>query len=110
MKTTWNIIGMKRKPDTGLVFEVTYVMNFKLENKEDRHIGEVILKGDPESDGFIPFEDLTKETVIAWVQSTLDSVDIERIETDAYLRLQETLNRENNPELLEGLPWNSSRF
>lgn len=110
METTWNIIQMKRKPSNGLVFEVTYVMNFKLENKEDRHIGMITLEGDPQSEGFIPYEELTKEIVLGWIQSEVGEEEIQRIQTDVERRLQERIDRENNPEFLQGIPWSPSRF
>lgn len=105
MQTNWNIIQMKRKPDNGLVFEVTYVMNFKLENKEDRHIGSVVLEGNPEDENFIPYEDLTKEIVLDWIQTELGEQEIQKIQTDMESRLQNRIDKENNPEFLQGIPW-----
>jgi hypothetical protein len=105
MTTTWTIANIKRKPDTGLVFEVTYIMNFKLENKEDRHVGMVELEGDASDPNFVPFNELTQETVLGWVQTKLGEEEITRIQTQMETRLQERIDRENNPEFLQGLPW-----
>lgn len=105
METNWNIIQLKRKPNNDLVFEVTYVMNFKLEKKGDRHIGIVTLHGDPESPDFIPYEDLTKEIVLGWVQSELGQDEIDRIESEMQTRLQERIDREKNPPFKTGVPW-----
>lgn len=110
MEKRFNIIQLKRKPDNGLVFEVTFVFNFKLENKEDRHIGMITLTGDPEAEGFVPYEELTEEIVKSWVESELGEEEILKIETDIQKRLQERIDRENNPEFLEGLPWRNNRF
>jgi hypothetical protein len=60
MTTTWNIVQLKRKPESGLVFEVTYIMNFEYETETDRHVGNVELEGDPNSPNFTPYEALTK--------------------------------------------------
>ena len=54
---------------------------------------------------FIPFEELTEEVVGSWVQAKLGEAEITRIETEAQTRLQERIDREKNPEFLQGLPW-----
>lgn len=105
METKWKILELKRKPDNGLVFEVTYVMNFKLENKEDRQIGVIRLEGDPNSPDFVPYENLTEEIVLNWVQSKIGEVKISEIESSFQTRLQEKIDREKNPEFLTGKPW-----
>lgn len=105
METKWKILELKRKPDNGLVFEVTYVMNFKLENKEDRQIGVISLEGDPNSPDFVPYENLTEEIVLNWVQSEIGEVKISEIESSFQTRLQEKIDREKNPEFLTGKPW-----
>lgn len=105
METNWTIVDVKRKPDTGLVFEVTYIMNFKLENKEDRRVGMVTLVGDASDPNFVPFSELTEEVVLNWVQSEMGQEEITRIQTEMETRLQERIDREKNPEFLQGLPW-----
>lgn len=105
METNWIICDTKRKPDTGLVFEVTYIINFKLENKEDRHVGFIELVGDANDPNFVPFSELTEELVLNWVQSEIGQEEITRIQTGIETRLQERIDREKNPEFLQGLPW-----
>lgn len=107
MTTTWNIVDVKRKPDTGLVFEVIYIMNFNHLEKEDRHVGMVQLEGDPTSDSFISFDQLTEETVLQWVKTNIGEEEITRITSKTKTRIEERVQRENNPEFLQGLPWNS---
>jgi hypothetical protein len=105
METNWKIANLKSKSDTGLVVEVTYIMNFKLEDKEDRHVGMITLNGDPTDPNYISYEDLTHEIVLGWVQSELGQTEIERIEAEAQTRLQERIDREKNPPYKTGLPW-----
>ena len=105
MTTTWQIAEIKRKPDTGLVIEVLYIMNFELSGKSDRHVGVVTLTGDPTSPDFVPFESLTEEIVLGWVQTEVGAAKITEIETAASTRIQERIDRENNPEFLTGFPW-----
>ena len=105
MTTTWKIAQLKRVPDTGLVTQVTYIMNFKLESETDRKVGSVTLTGDASDPNFIPYENLTEEGVVAWVQAELGASEISTIETEFQTRLQEKLDKKNNPESLTGLPW-----
>ena len=105
MTTTWKIAQLKRVPDTGLVTRVTYIMNFELEGETDRKVGSVTLTGDVNDPNFIPYENLTEEGVVAWVQAELGASEISTFETEFQTRLQERLNKKNNPESLTGLPW-----
>jgi hypothetical protein len=105
MTTTWKIAQLKRKPTTGLVFEVTYIMNFKLQNETDRKVGMIEFVGDVNDPNFIPFEDLTEEIVLDWVTTTLGEEEISATETEFEARLQERIDKKNNPEFLTGTPW-----
>jgi hypothetical protein len=106
METNWKILNLKRLPNNDLVTEVTYVINFKLENQEDRHIGNVKLEGDINDPNFIPYEDLTEAKVLEWVKSSIGEEKITQLETSFSTRLQERIDRINNPEVLQGIPWN----
>lgn len=105
MTTNWQITKIKRKPDTGLVIEVLYIMNFKLEDKEDRYVSSITLTGDPTAPDFISFEDLTQEIVLGWIQTELGQTKIDEITSSMQARLQERIDKENNPEYLTGIPW-----
>ena len=105
MKTTTKIANLKRKPITGLVFEVTYIMNFELGNETDRKVGMVEFEGNVNDPNFIPYEDLTETTVLGWVTSTLGEVEITKIKTEFEAKLQERISRKSNPEFLTGKPW-----
>jgi hypothetical protein len=107
MTATWQIANLKRKPDTELVFEVTYIMNFAHEQESDRHVGMVTLTGNASDPSFIPFGDLTETTIVQWVQDELGQEKIDEIESSALARLQAAHDRKKNPEFLTGLPWRS---
>jgi hypothetical protein len=107
MTTTWQIVNLKRQPDTELVFEVTYIMNFTHEQESDRHVGMVTLTGNVSDPSFIPYEDLTEATVIQWVQDELGAEKITEIEASALARLQAAHDKKLNPEYLMGTPWRS---
>lgn len=106
MTTTWKIAQLKRNPTNGLVFEVTFIMNFELENETDRHVGSVELTGDPASPSFVPYEELTEAIVLNWVKEELTQTKITEIETSAEARLEDRIEKKANPEFLIGTPWN----
>lgn len=105
MTTTWKIAQLKRNPSNGLVFEVTFIMNFELENETDRHVGSVTLEGDPTSETFVPYEELTELIVLDWVKEELTQSKITEIESSMESRLQEIIEKKTNPEFLTGTPW-----
>jgi hypothetical protein len=105
MKTTTKIANLKRKPTSGLVFEITYIMNFELEGETDRKVGMITFEGDETDPNFIPFEELTEEIVLGWVTETLGEEEITKIETEFKTRLKERIEKKSNPEFLIGTPW-----
>lgn len=108
METTWRIVQIKRLPSTGLVIEVTYIMNFKLQSETDRKVGTVTLVGDVNDPNFIPFDELTETIVTNWVKDELGASNITSIESSYQILLQERIDRKNNPEYLLGLPWSDN--
>jgi len=105
MEKNWTIADLKRYPENGLVFDVTYIINFALEDIQDRHVGGLQLEGDPEDENFIPFEEITEEVVIDWVKTELGEEKLDEIYSNMTTRLEEKLERKNNPPFLEGKPW-----
>lgn len=63
-----------------------------------RRYGSCSFSPDPSSDEYVPFESLTEELVIGWVQSTLD---VEEIEQSLTAQIEE----QKNPKTLKGLAW-----
>jgi hypothetical protein len=105
MTTSWKIENIKRIPSNGLVIEVTYVITFNNQKLESREIGICKLTGSPQDPNFIPFEQLTEEIVINWVKNDLGPEKINSMISKNEVRLQEMINKLNNPEFLIGLPW-----
>lgn len=105
METTWKVAQMKRDPLDGVVIEVTYIMNFKLQGETDRKVGIVVLVGDSSDPDFIPYDDLTEQIVLNWVQNELGSATITSINSQYETKLQQKINEKNNPNYLIGLPW-----
>lgn len=110
METNWKILNLKRKPNSGLVIEVTYVMNFKLQDESDRNIGMIELEGDENDPNFVPFEELTEEIVLDWVKSELGEEEMGEIESKHQSIMEDRIYKKANPEFLDGLPWENSRM
>jgi hypothetical protein len=63
-----------------------------------RRYGSCSFQPDATSDDYIPFEDLTEEIVLVWVQATLD---VEAMEASLLAQIEE----QKNPKTLKGLAW-----
>jgi hypothetical protein len=105
MNTEIKAVDLKRIPTTGLVFEVTYIMNFELEGEVDRKIGKIEFQGDPNDPNFIPYNNLTEETVTGWVTQALGQDEINSIEAEFEAELQARVDAKANPQHLSGTPW-----
>ena len=63
-----------------------------------RRYGSCSFQPDATSEGYVPFEDLTEEMVIGWVQATLD---VEQMEASLLAQIE----AQKNPATLKGLAW-----
>jgi hypothetical protein len=105
MNTETKVVNLKRVPSTGLVFEVTYIMNFELESETDRKVGTIELQGDANDPNFVPYNNLTEEIVTEWVNQALGQDEINAIEAEFEARLQTRIDAKANPQHLSGTPW-----
>jgi hypothetical protein len=110
METNWKIANLKRKPEDGLVIEVTWIMNFDLNGEKDRKVGMTKLEGDSNDPNFVAYEDLTEEIVLDWIKSELGEEKIENIENEFKTILENRIQKKENPEFLTGKPWGNSTF
>lgn len=95
----WRITEIERETADGYVFRVM----FRIE-ADDNGIGESTVGSmdlpRPETD-LIPFDQLTQEQVVAWVQERLGVPWIEA----AYDGLRDAIAVKANPITVKGLPW-----
>lgn len=102
---TWLIWNMKRDPVTGSVGVVDYRVRGTKETAQALYSAAVTLIADPASPGFIPYEDLTPEIVIGWVQAKLEK-DKEPSPEMIYADLEKQLDYLLAPKEDNGTPWN----
>jgi len=95
MNFEWNIAQMDRKTSDGFVTTVHYTVTAVDGEFTASTYGTV---GYEEKDSFTPFNQLTKETVVGWVQESLGKDTVES-------SLADQINAQKNPTSISGLPW-----
>lgn len=96
---TWRINQLDRNTSDGFVVTAHYTVVADNNGITASTYGTV---GWTQSDqDFTPFEDLTEETVIGWVQDKLDKTVVETSLNDQITVLK-------NPPIVSGLPWDTT--
>ena len=96
MNIEWNVVNMERKTDNGFVVTVHYTVNTVDGEVTASTYGSVGYT--QEADNFTPFEQLTKDQVVGWVQTSLDKDAVEA-------SLASQIEALKNPVQESGLPW-----
>lgn len=94
----WTIAQLERNSDNGFIVTV----HWRYSLSEDSFFAETysVLSFTQESEEFIPFEQITEADVIGWLESSMNMEEMQ-----ASLQLQ--IERQKNPPILKGLPWNN---
>lgn len=92
----WKIEQLERQAHDGLVIKVHWRVIATLDNYTVTNYGTVDLD---RSDAFIPYEELTQQTVLEWVWS---SIDKDNMETS----LLNQIEQQKHPVIKQGIPWN----
>ena len=96
MNIEWNIVNMERKTSDGFVVTVHYTVTAVDGEYTASTYGTV---GYTQEEGnFTPFEQLTKDQVVGWVQTSLDKETVEA-------SLASQIEALKNPVQESGLPW-----
>ena len=72
MTYTWNIVDLKRTISDGVVNEIQYQCLAQSSSYSDRNISSLTITGSSEDPGFIPYDDLNEEVILAWVTGSID--------------------------------------
>ena len=101
MTTDWKIEQLERELSDGGVITAHYRV-FATEGDETvSAYGSQALVPDPASPDFVPFEQLTEELVVGWVQEALTDVKVAQIEG----QLAQVLDQKLHPTTAAGMPW-----
>jgi hypothetical protein len=95
MEYNWNVVQMDRQVADGFVTTVHYTVSAIDGDYAASTYGTV---GYTEEGSFTPFDQLTKETVVGWVQESLGKDTVES-------SLADQINAQKNPTSVSGLPW-----
>ena len=96
MNIEWNVVNMERKTDNGFVVTVHYTINAVDGEVTASTYGTVGYT--QEVDNFTSFEQLTKDQVVGWVQTSLDKDAVEA-------SLASQIEAQKNPVSSSGTPW-----
>jgi hypothetical protein len=107
MVINWKIINLKRKLESGIVFDVVYMIQSEKDGITDRIIGSLPLSGNDNSPDFIKYEDLTEQIVINWVKSTLGEIKVSEIENKLKSTIEARIEKLNNQTIADGTPWSN---
>lgn len=93
----FTILNLERNTDGGVLVAHWRVKKTSGDNVAGSY-GTVSFTPDTTADGFVPFDSLTEEIVIGWVQASLDTVAIEA-------KLDADLAEQQSPTILYGKPF-----
>jgi hypothetical protein len=96
MEFNWNIVQMDRKTSDGFVVTVHYNVSAVDGDFTASTYGTVSYT--QEETNFTPYNSLTKEQVVGWVQNSLGKDTVEA-------SLADQINAQKNPVQESGLPW-----
>lgn len=96
---TWGINTLERETDDGFVFIAHYTVDANDGTYSSGAYGSV---GFQRPDNLIPYNQLQKDTVIAWVKEAVGG-DEKVAEIEAALQAQ--IDEQRNPTKAAGVPW-----
>ena len=97
MNIEWNIVNMERKTSDGFVVTVHYTVTAVDGEYTASTYGTVGYTEQP-NETYIPYEDLTPEIVVGWVQTSLGKDTVEE-------SLAAQIEAQKHPTQESGLPW-----
>lgn len=97
--TTWQITQMERVTADGFVFKVWY-MAVAVDGDYSASVCNSIVYTQKEGETYTPYDQLTEQQVIGWVQASLAE---EGVDTDA--ELQAKIDLQKQPPVASGMPW-----
>jgi hypothetical protein len=98
---TWKINQLERNPSTGVVKTVYWDclgVDEETENFVHMHCSYYPSSIDPDDPNFIPFNELSEQTILEWVWQGPTK---EQYETS----VAEQIELKNNPPIVTGVPW-----
>lgn len=95
---TWKIKQIDRLSTTGEVINVRWTVLATKDSHTSSTVGATNINYSEEYT-FIPFENLTEETVLSWTWNIINKTEIEE-------KLATDISNMETPVIISGLPWN----
>jgi len=95
---TWTISQMERQTDTGGVVTAHWRVSAQDGEYTASSYGTAGFTPDPNTEGFVPFDQLTEDDVLVWVHA---SVDKDEMEANLAAQIEE----QKAPATVSGTPW-----
>lgn len=104
MQFEWKILSMDCYPSVGDVINVVYKVSWKATAVDGDHIAVITGStdvGDPSSDNYISYDDLSETIVLGWL---FDSIEADKVQIEDSLKT--SVNMLKNPSSVRlHLPW-----
>ena len=108
MAVTWTIATLERNTDDGVVVAHWRASDSEVVGAGDDAVthsgssyGTASFTPDADAEGYVPYADLTEETVVGWVKDQLTAEKVTEIEA----ALQAQLDEQAAPTKASGTPW-----
>jgi len=95
---TWTIANLERQTDTGGVVVAHWRVSAQDGDYTASAYGTAGFTPDPNTEGFVPFDQLTEAQVLEWVYASVDKAEME-----ANLATQ--IEEQKAPATVAGMPW-----
>lgn len=99
----WNIAQLERHLSDGAVFTAHWTVNLQAQGESAGGYGSIGFTVAENPENFIPYENLTKKTVVGWVQDALGEEQVSNIETALATQIEQKLH----PTNAQGIPWSN---
>ena len=99
----WNIAQLERHLSDGAVFTAHWTVNLQDQGESAGCYGSIGFTVTEDPENFIPYEDLTKEIVVGWVQDAMGEEQVAGIATALAAQIEQKLH----PTNAQGIPWNN---
>ncbi len=105
MDIKWEIIDAERDASTGKILTVSYLAIAQEDKYRFQKFGVVTLDEPKSVDNMVKFEDLTKQTIQAWVKEKLGAEKVTKIEESISSKVLAEKAKEEGKTKQNGLPW-----
>ena len=99
----WNIAQLERHLKDGAVFTAHWTVNLQDQGESAGCYGSIGFTVTENPENFIPYEALTKQIVVGWVQDAMGEEQVSNIGTSLHDQIQQKLH----PTNAQGIPWNN---